>query len=144
MPPNRSGDSVGRLDWTDFVRKINLLLAVAVTGSIGGSACAMGQPTARLPHCAVSGADKLPSAVGGEDAICSAIRAALQDQPDGAGVAVEVKVLSASSLAARIRLRDGRTLPEQRMAVSDRQLNRGSIERFAAAIAGAVAGKASS
>jgi hypothetical protein len=38
-----------------------------------------------------------------------------------------------------VTLADGRVLPERKMAVSDRQLNRRSIERFASAIAAAIA-----
>jgi len=121
------------------VRKINLLLALSMACAIGGNACAMDQQRAESPHCVVSGADRLPAEVGGGDAICSAIRAAVREKAPGADYGVEVEVVSASALAARVTLKDGRTLPEQRMAVSDRQLNPGSIERFAAAIAGAVA-----
>jgi hypothetical protein len=124
------------------VREINLLLALGMAFAIGGSACAMARPGAGRAKCVVSGADKLPAEAGGDEAICSAIRAATRDRAPAADYWVEVEVLSASSLAARVRLKDGRTLPEQRMAVSDRQLNPGSIERFAAAIANAVAGSA--
>lgn len=101
----------------------------------------MEQPEGALLQCSVTGADKLPAEVGG-DAICAAIRAAARERALGAVFAVDVRVYSASSIAATVRFKDGRTLPEQKMAVSDRPLNRGSIERFAAAIAGAVAGSA--
>ena len=124
-----------------FVRKIKLLLAFAMAGSIGGNACAMADSRADTPACVVGGADKLPAGLNG-DSICTAIRAAARDLSPGAAFSVEVRVVSASSLAARIRLGDGRDLPEQKMAVSDRMLNPGSIERFAAAIAAAVAGSA--
>lgn len=102
----------------------------------------MGQPAAESPVCVVSGADKLPAEVGGGDAICAAIRTAAGARAPGAAFAVEVRVESASSLAAQVRLKDGRSLPEQKMEVSDRQLNPRSIERFAAAVAEAVAGSA--
>jgi hypothetical protein len=95
----------------------------------------MAEPT----QCAVIGADKLPADLGDGDAICAAIRAAARGRAP-ADFAVEVRVESVSSIAAIIRLKDGRTLPEQKMAVSDRPLNLRSIERFAAAIADAVAG----
>lgn len=120
------------------MRKIKLLLALAVAGAIGGNACAMARSTAESPTCSVSGADKLPAGIGG-DAICAAIRAAAHEAAPGTAFSVEVRVVSPSSLAARIGLRDGRTLPEQRMAVSDRQLDVGSIERFATTIARAAA-----
>ena len=99
----------------------------------------MGQPRPEWPQCTVIGAEKLPAEAGGGEAICQAIRSAAREKAPGAAFTVEVEVLSASSLAARLSLKDGPTLPEQRMAVSDRQLNPGSIERFAAAIAVAVA-----
>jgi hypothetical protein len=99
----------------------------------------MAQPTAESAQCTVIGADRLPAEAGGGDAICSAIRAAAREKAPGADYGVEVEVVSSSSLAARVTLKDGRALPEQRMAVSDRQLNSASIERFAAAIAGALA-----
>ena len=98
----------------------------------------MGMSTAQSPQCVVSGADRLPAGLSGDD-ICSAIRAAARETAPRADYSVDVRVVSATSLAASIRLGDGKILPEQKMAVSDRQLNAGSIERFAAAIARAVA-----
>lgn len=71
--------------------------------------------------------------------ICDAINAAVAEQAPGALQHVEVTVTSASSLTAVVALAGGRVLPEQKMAVSDRQLNRGSIERFAAAVATEIA-----
>jgi hypothetical protein len=47
---------------------------------------------------------------------------------------VEVRVLSNSALAAAI-VANGKKLPEQHFAVSDRLLNRGAVERFAHAVA---------
>jgi hypothetical protein len=102
----------------------------------------MDQRSAERPQCLVRGAEKLPAEVGGGNAICSAIVAATRATAPGADYKVEVEVESASALVARVTLKDGRTLAEQRLTVSDRQLNAGSIERFAAAIAGAVAGSA--
>lgn len=118
---------------------MTLMMAAAL---VGGSACAMN----RLDHgntCQVVGASQLPADVGGPDAICAAIRAAAQKQAPGVTFSVEVRVLSASSLAATVRLADGRTLPEQKMAVSDRQLGPGSIDRFAATIATEIGGAGS-
>ena len=56
---------------------------------------------------------------------------------------VEVRVLGSSSLAATLTTADGRKLPEQRFASSDRDLTKTSFERFAKALAGE-AGKANS
>ena len=95
----------------------------------------MGHGASQAPRCTVSGAEKLLDGIGGADAICSAIQQADRRSAAGGDYAVEVRVESASRLSARIRLNDGRTLPEQKLVVSDRQLNAGSIERFAASIA---------
>ena len=113
------------------VARAVLIMAAA---SAGGSACAMNSLD-QGAGCRVVGAGQLPAETGGADAICAAIRSAAQQQAPGVSFSVEVRVLSASSLAAAVSLADGRTLPEQKFAVSDRLLNRGSIDRFAAAIA---------
>lgn len=123
------------------MRKIKLLLALSAAGLIGGNACAMARSSAESPSCVVIGAGNLPAGLS-SDGICSAIRAALKDKSPGTAYSVEVRVVTASSLAARIMLDDGRSLPEQKMAVSDRELNAGSIDRFAAAIAEAVGSSA--
>lgn len=86
--------------------------------------------------CRVNGAAKLPADSGGADALCAAIEQAVSAASPGARV--EVQVLSPYSLAATIRTADGRVLPEQKMAVSDRKLTKGSIERFARAIGAAL------
>lgn len=90
-------------------------------------------------QCRVDGAEKALASVGGAEALCNAIAAAARAKAPGASFSVEVRALSTYSLAAKIRLADGRDLPEQRMAVNDRRIDRGSIERFAAAIADQIA-----
>jgi hypothetical protein len=85
------------------------------------------------PDCIVTGGDKLPPETGPE-AICDAVRGAIASRPAGPGFKVEVVVTSASSLTARI-LVGGKSLPEEHMAVSDRALTKGSIDRFAKRIA---------
>ena len=102
----------------------------------------MGHGRSEAPRCTVSGAEKLLDGIGGADAICSAIHEADRRRAAGVDYAVEVRVEAASMLSARITLNDGRTLPEQKLVVSDRSLNAGSIERFAASIAEAAAGAA--
>lgn len=89
------------------------------------------------PDCVVTGGAKLPAETG-VDAICNAVQSAIGSKAAGAGVKVEVVVTSASSLTAKILVR-GKSLPEEHMAVSDRQLTKGSIERFARRIAEVVA-----
>lgn len=99
----------------------------------------MTEPLSKPEKCRVVGSDKLPAEVGGPAALCAAIESAVAQKADGAMYRIEVHVLSPSSLAAFVHLSDGRTLPEQKMAVSDRLLNKGSIDRFADAIATEIA-----
>jgi hypothetical protein len=101
-----------------------------------GSACAMNSKSG-ASDCIVSGGDKLPAETGPE-AICDAVRGAILNSSAGPGFKVEVVVTSASSLTARI-LVGGKTLPDEHMAVSDRGLTKGSIDRFAKRIAEVVA-----
>ena len=114
-------------------------IAALLLAGTGGSACAMGQAEMKPTACRVAGGAKLPAETGGERQLCAAIDAAARERASAVPFTVEVRVLSASSLAATVTLKDGRKLPEQKLAVSDRQLNRQSIERFAAAIARAAA-----
>ena len=109
-----------------------LLLAAS-----SGSACAMTTPKTALT-CTVSGGDKLPSETGGPEALCKAIRAAAGDKGHGASVAV--RIASAYSAAASVTLADGRTLPDVNVSISDRTLNRRSIEMLAQGVARQLAG----
>ena len=118
------------------IRTAILFAAMAVAS---GSACGMSRQTAQSDHCRVIGGDKLPTGLGGSGVICEAIELAVRKQAPGASYTAEVRALSPSSLAAVVSLGDGRTLAEQKMAVSDRQLNRRSIDRFAATIAAEIA-----
>ncbi len=99
----------------------------------------MNSPRPQQVNCRVIGGDKLPAETGGPDALCAAIaRAAAQDAP-ASKFSVEVRVLNRSSLAAILKTADGITLPEQHFAISDRGLTKGSLDRFAKALVGAVA-----
>lgn len=121
-----------------WVRFATCLLAGAAAASATG-ACAMSAPEQqRDTHCSVTGSEKLPAEAGGADAICNAIERALAARAPNIQYVVEVRVRSASMMAATLIV-GGRTLPDQNFAVMDRNLNRGSIERFARAIADALA-----
>ena len=99
----------------------------------------MNSPSPQQVDCRVVGGDKLPPEAGGPDALCAAVmRAAAEAKPAGR-FSVEVRVLSASSLAATLKTADGTVLPEQRFAISDRRLTKGSVDRFAKALVSAVA-----
>lgn len=95
----------------------------------------MNSPSVQSGACHVTGADKLPAEVGGADAVCAAIKRAVAKQAPGRGYSIEVRILSPSSLSAIVKTEDGRSLPEQRMAVSDSALRGSSVDRFAQAIA---------
>lgn len=99
----------------------------------------MNSSSPELVDCRIIGGDKLPADSGGSDALCKAIKDAAADQAPGKRFAVEVHVLGRSALAATVTTADGTRLPEQKMAISDRGLTRGSLERFADALAGEMA-----
>jgi hypothetical protein len=114
------------------------LIALVASGFFCGNACAMSPPTDQAPRCRVVGGDKLPAASGGAAALCAAIEQAVAARAPGVTVSVEVRALSASRLAAALVV-NGRALPEQNFASMDRDLDAGSFERFAAALADQVA-----
>lgn len=84
--------------------------------------------------CRVVDAGKLPPESGGADTLCDVIRKAAAAQELDDGFAVEVRVLSPAALVATVTSPDGRRLPDQRMASSDRELRKSSFERFAEAL----------
>ena len=122
-------------------RKVASAIGVIALATVSGSACGMTQ-SGSPDRCQVIGAEKLPAETGGARQVCAAIEAAAATRAPGSGYSVEVRVLSDSMLAARVRMADGQSLPEQKMAVSDRKLSRSSIDRFAIAIGEAI-GRAS-
>lgn len=90
-------------------------------------------------RCTVQGVQKLPQGLGGQPAVCSVIANAVLPALARAGisssavtVAVEVKSESRISAIAEI---NGRPLPEQNVAVSDRALNAGAIRMLADGLA---------
>jgi hypothetical protein len=110
------------------------ILAAIVACAAGAAACApaMSAPQASGP-CRVIGGEKLPKDAGAT-AICAAIERAMASRAPTVRYRAEVRVLSNAALSATL-VANGKTLPEQQFAVSDRNLNPGSIERFAKALA---------
>jgi hypothetical protein len=100
------------------------------------AACSIGnaRPLSLLPSCTVTGPAKFVDQSGGTDALCQAVAAAIAERSPGAH-RVEVRLLSASLLAATVRLADGRTLPELRTGVSDGTITAGVVRQFAQDIA---------
>lgn len=93
----------------------------------------------KLTQCRVVGADKLPAASGGSELLCAAIERAAAEQTPAARFSVEIRVLGKSSLAATLTTAEGRRLTEQKFAISDSEITRGSLERFAKSLASEVA-----
>jgi len=111
------------------------VLAFAAIAAIGG-------PAVSAPNsargCRVVHGERLPADAGSANALCSAVERAIAARAPHVRYSAEVRVLSKSALSATL-VANGRTLPEQQFAVSDRNLNSKSIERFAAAMAEEVA-----
>ena len=87
--------------------------------------------------CHVLSSEKLPSG-SDSDAICAAVERAMADLAPNVRYAAEIRVVTRSRLAATLIV-NGHSLPEQKFAVMDHQLDRGSIERFAKSLADQVA-----
>jgi hypothetical protein len=111
---------------------------LAAAAPLCGNACAMSSSDNQVPNCRVVDGDKLPVESGGATALCAAIRSAAAERAPGITFTAEVRVLSSSRLAATLT-KDGRRLPEQNFASMDRELRRDSFDRFATAIADALA-----
>jgi hypothetical protein len=112
-------------------------ILLVLSGIAPAGSFAMSAP--RQEHsCRVVGAEKLPAAAGGADAICAAIQHAVAAQAPNARFSAEVRVVTPSMLATKLVV-NGRALPEQKFAVMDRKLGASSVERFAKSIAAEVA-----
>lgn len=113
----------------------SFILLVALSFSAGGAMSVSARSSVR---CQVFGGEKLPAASGSSKTVCAEIERAVAELAPAARYSAEVKVLSKSKLAATLVV-DGRTLPEQRFAIMDSDLDAGSIQRFARSLASEVA-----
>lgn len=118
---------------------------IAALVAIGGMAIAPTGAGARIVsgkatngYCRVVAGEKLLAASGGASALCTEVERAIAAAAPKARYRVEVKVLPRSRLSAALVV-NGRTLPEQKFAVMDRELGQGSIQRFARGLADEVA-----
>ena len=112
------------------------LVRIAIGAALGcasGSACAM-TVADQGAQCQVIHGEKLPADSGGAKALCEAVTAALEAHAPGQGYRVKIEVQGPSRLAASIKSKDGRTVAEQKMASSDKNLTKRSFGRFADAI----------
>lgn len=83
--------------------------------------------------CSVVGAENLPAEIGGAEAVCSQIRAAVGSIGGKAGVLVRVN--SPYAAAATVTRDDGQAVPEIGVSISDRSLNQRTIQMLAEQIA---------
>jgi hypothetical protein len=90
--------------------------------------------------CRVIQAEKLQTSIS-SDMICAKVDRAIALRAPGVRYDLQIKVLSASRLAATLVVQ-GKTLPVQNFAVMDRDLSEGSIEHFANSLATVVAAAA--
>lgn len=109
------------------------IMLMASVSSLG-SARTMNSALGQSPNCRVVDGGKLPAQSGGAGALCAAIERAVSAKAPEAHFTAEVRVISASRLAAKLT-RDGHPLAEQKFASMDRELNGRSFERFADALA---------
>jgi hypothetical protein len=97
----------------------------------------MTEASSPASRCVVNGAEQLPAGLGGADAVCAAIDRAVK----GADASVVVTIVSPHAMVANVTA-GGRTLPEQRVDVSDHELTARSIEMLANSVARVLAGPA--
>lgn len=116
-----------------------VLAMLAVVKPAG--AFAMSAPARANGRCQVIAAEKLPADAGGAKAICDAIERAVAETSPNTRFSVDVKVVSRFMLATKIVV-NGQALPEQKFAVSDKNLNSASIKRFANSIAAKISNAA--
>jgi len=114
-----------------FTTGLLLLLAAAAANGHAGA-------VSSHDRCIVIGGEKLPAASGGPKQLCEAIESAIATAAPHAAYRAQIIVVSPAKLSATLVV-GGRTLPEQKFAIMDRQLNRGAIERFAHSLAEQVA-----
>ena len=112
-----------------------IFFATAILPASGGAMTTRSDVPAA--GCRVVSTGKAASAVDGT-AICAEVERAIAAAAPNARYRAEIKLLSASRLAA-VLVVNGHTLPEQNFAVMDRQLDRASIRRFAESLAATVA-----
>ena len=102
---------------------------------IGATACAMTPPSSSGIDCTLVGSDKLPASAGPADTICNRIRSIVAANAPASGVSLTVQVHTSYFISAAATLADGRTLPEQKVAISDAELNQGAVEMLAQGLA---------
>lgn len=116
--------------WHDALR------AAAVAAALSWCVpCGAMSPRPAPRFCTVIDGAKLPSPTGGAAALCKAIVDAAGPRMAGSRAEIVVRVLSSSMLVATLRNARGRPLPEMTFSISDKRLDRASLDDFAHEIA---------
>jgi hypothetical protein len=113
-----------------------ILLAASALAPTG--AAAMNASRSLDGRCNVVGEAKLPASLSRRGAICARVERAIAELAPTARYNAEIRVVSPSRLAATLVV-NGRTLPELKFAIMDRELNAEAVERFARSLAAEVA-----
>jgi hypothetical protein len=116
---------------------IGFTLLVAAVAA--GSACAMTTSSSERLNCTVEGTSNLPNSLGGQPGICAIIENAVSSAIARGGIplsaiSVAVEVKSQSRMSAVVTF-NGKALPEQDVASSDRALNAVAVKMLANALA---------
>lgn len=108
--------------------------ASALVCLAGGTACAMTSAETGSRCVAVS-ADKLPAESGGIPALCTAIEVAMNERAPDLGYSIKVTAAVPSRVSVVVSTEDGKTLPEQTMAVMDTRMSKDMLTQFAETVA---------
>jgi hypothetical protein len=117
---------------------VTALLFLAASAAVPASMAAMSSAHGTHAHCRLVAGEKALAGLPGTSSLCAEIEKAVAAAAPHARYSAEVRALSPSRLSATLVV-DGRTLPEQNFAVSDRNLGPDSIRRFAQALSAEVA-----
>jgi len=115
--------------------RIARLIGFGAGALIGATACAMTPPSSTGIDCTLVGADKLPAAAGPADTLCNRIRSIVVANSPASGVSLTIQVHTSYFISGAATLADGRTLPEQKVAISDAELNAKAVEMLANGLA---------
>ena len=110
---------------------------VFVLTALGSTNVGKAMSPATSGRCHIVGGEKLPHSLSG-DGICTEVGRAVAAAAPRSNYSAEIEVISKSRLAAKLRV-NGHSLPAQNFAIMDSDLNEGAIQRFAAALANAIA-----
>jgi hypothetical protein len=111
---------------------------LVLLAALPSGAAAMTMPGPPVGHCRIVAGENFLTGDASGKMVCAEIEQAVAAAAPKARYSAEVRAMPRARLSARLVV-NGRTLPEQNFAVMDHNLDLGSIRRFAAAVAAAVA-----